>query len=65
MKRNIYELFGEIKDYRRSQGRMHELPIMLTIVLMAIMSGFVGERAMGDFVEKNKKELRKYLKPKK
>jgi hypothetical protein len=38
MKKNIYEMFSEIADYRRSQGRMHELPVVLTIVLMAIMS---------------------------
>ena len=64
-KKTLYEYFGEIKDYRRSQGRMHELPIILIIVLMAIMSGFTGERAMWDFVKKNKKELKKVLKPKK
>ena len=44
---------------------MHELPTILVIVLMAIMSWFVGERAMWDFVKKNKKELKQYLKPKK
>jgi len=64
-KKTLYDYFGEIKDYRRSQGRMHELPIILIIVLMAIMSWFTGERAMWDFVKKNKKELRKVLKPKK
>jgi len=65
MKRNIYEFLKEIKDYRRAEGKKHELPIILIIVLMAIMSWFTGERAMWDFVEKNSKELRKYLKPKK
>ncbi len=64
-KKTLYEYFGEITDYRRSQGRMHELPIILIIVLMAIMSWFTGERAMWDFVKKNKKELRRVLKPKK
>ena len=64
-KKTLYDYFGEIKDYRRSQGRMHELPIILIIVLMAIMSWFTGERAMWDFVKKNKKELRRVLKPKK
>lgn len=64
-KKTLYDYFWEIKDYRRSQGRMHELPIILIIVLMAIMSWFTWERAMWDFVKKNKKELRKVLKPKK
>lgn len=44
---------------------MHELPVVLSIVLMAIMSWFTGERAIGDFIEKNKKDIRKYLNPKK
>ncbi len=64
-KKTLYDYFGEIKDYRRSQGRMHELPIILIIVLMAIMSWFTWERAMWDFVKKNKKALRKVIKPKK
>lgn len=64
-KKTLYDYFKEIKDYRRPQGRMHELPIILTIVLMAIMSWFIWERAMWDFVKKNATELKKYLKPKK
>lgn len=64
-KKSLYEYFKEIPDFRREQGKKFDLPVVLVIVLMAVMSGFTGERAMGDFVKKNKKDLLKYLKPKK
>ncbi len=64
-KKNIYNYLCEIEDYRRKEGRRFELPMVLLIVLMSVMSGFSGERAMWDFVKKNEKDLRKYLKPKK
>ena len=64
-KKNLLDCFSEIPDFRRAQGRKHELPIVLIIAIMAIMSGYSWERAMWDFVKKNAEELRKYLKPKK
>lgn len=43
---------------------MHQLHTILVIVIMAIMSGYHGQRAAGDFVKKHRKELIKALKPK-
>lgn len=64
-KKNLYWYLSEIEDYRRAEGKKHTLPIVLLIALMAVMSWFTGERAMWDFVKRNEKDLRKYLKPKK
>jgi len=64
-KLNLYERFREIPDFRRKQGQMHDHAFVFTIVTMAIMSGYNGQRPTGDFVERNKKELIKYFKPKK
>ncbi len=64
-KKSLYEYFKEIPDYRRAEGKMHELPVILIIALMAIMSWYGGERAMWDFVKKNAEDLRKYIQPKK
>jgi len=61
---NLYERLGELPDPRRGQGRMHPLPMILTIVIMATMSGCSGQRATGDFVAKHANELRKIFKPK-
>ncbi len=62
---NLYSIFKEIPDFRRKQGLIHELSIILIIITMAIMSGYNGQRAMGDFVEKHKEELIKLFKPRK
>lgn len=64
-KLNLWEALGQIDDHRRTQGRMHELRLLLIIVIMAIMSGSKGIRAMGDFVKRNQEDLVKTLKPKK
>lgn len=65
VKTNLYDQLRELTDYRRAQGRMHELRFILIIVIMAIMSDFKSLRAMGDFVKKNKDELIKLFKPNK
>lgn len=54
---NLYERLFELKDPRRSQGRMHSLPLILILVIMATMSGCFGQRATGDFVKKHKESL--------
>lgn len=61
---NLYDQLLELQDFRRPQGRMHELRLILIIVIMATMSGFQGLRAMGDFVKKNKQELTDLFKTK-
>jgi DDE_Tnp_1-associated len=62
---NLLEYFAKIKDPRRLQGQRHELKLILVITLMGIMSGYIGYRALGDFMKRNKEDLLDYLKPKK
>jgi hypothetical protein len=62
---NLIEYFLKIEDPRRLQGQRHELQIILIITLMSIMSGYIGYRATGDFMKRNKDDLIKILKPKK
>lgn len=61
---NIFLLLSDLEDFRRGQGRMHTLPMVLTIFIMAAMSGFNGFRPTGDFIKKHKQELIKLFKPK-
>lgn len=42
---------------------MHPLWQILLIVIMATMSGYFGERAKGDFIKRNQKELLDIFKP--
>lgn len=57
--------FDGIKDPRRSQGQRHELRLILLLTLMSIMSGYIGYRAIGDFIKRNKADLLSFLKPRK
>ena len=61
---NLFRLLSDLEDFRRGQGRMHPLPIVLLIFIMAAMSGFNGFRPTGDFIEKHKQELIKLFQPK-
>ncbi|MCK5510547.1 ISAs1 family transposase [Candidatus Parcubacteria bacterium] len=63
-KKDLYEMLGKLPDFRRAQGRMHELRTVLIIIIMAIMSGYHGIRAIGDFIKKNRKDLLELFQPK-
>ncbi len=58
------EFLNQMTDFRRGQGKMHNLTHILLIVIMSIMSGYIGQRPTADFVKKNKLALIKTLKPK-
>lgn len=61
-KQDIIALLKTIKDYRRKQGQRHPLEVILIIIIMAIMAGSKGERAIARFAQNNKKDLIKALK---
>ena len=63
--RSIIEFLSALPDTRRKAGRRHSQEHILLIVLMAIMSGYHVYRGIGDFIERNKADLIKYLKPSK
>ena len=62
-RKNLYEMLSQLKDHRRTQGRMHELRFTLILAIMSTMSGSHSLRAMGDFVKKNREELIKTFEP--
>lgn len=62
---NLLYYFATIKDPRRLQGQRHELQLILLLTLMSIMSGYIGYRAIGDFIKRNRTDLLAILKPKK
>ena|ERR1017187_7793981 len=60
---NLLVYFSRIKDPRRAQGQRHSLELMLLLTLMSIMSGYIGYRAIGDFIKRNRAELLSLLDP--
>jgi len=63
--RSIVDYFDAIPDPRRGAGQRHEQSFVLLLVLMSTMSGYLGYRAMGDFIKRNRESLLKDLQPKK
>jgi hypothetical protein len=62
---NLYELLGQLDDYRRGQGKRHQLRFIVILVIMSVMSGFETLRAMGDFIRKNRCSILEIFKPNK
>lgn len=54
---NLRDYFSGLKDPRRGQGQRHSLENILTIVIMAILSGHQGLRGFARFASSNKTEL--------
>lgn len=59
---NLLDQLKTLKDYRRKQGIRHPLEIILLIIIMAVMTGAKGERAVSRFAKNNEKALIKALK---
>jgi len=58
---NLREELKTLKDRRRGQAQQHKIDVVLMITIIATMSGYQGYRAIGDFAQRYKKELIKYL----
>ena len=62
---NLLAYLVRVKDPRRAQGQRHEFRLILLLTLMSIMSGYIGYRAIGDFIKRNQAGLLSVLRPKK
>ncbi len=63
--KSIVYYFDQIPDLRRRAGQRHDQSFILLLVLMSTMSGQSGYRGIGDFIERNRKDLLSRFKPKK
>lgn len=52
----LFEL-SRLEDSRRGQGQRHKIELILMIIIFATMSGYLGYRAIGDFIKKHEEEL--------
>jgi len=59
---SLIEHLKKIKDFRRPQGQRYPLWTILLIVVLGLMTGHVGYRALGDFSRFQQPNLSKYLK---
>lgn len=59
---NLIEELNQIKDFRRKQGQRFELPQVLLIIIMGIMSGRFAYREIATFAKANHVDLINQLK---
>lgn len=67
-KEDVFDLYKELSglsDARRLQGKRHSIELVVILVILAIMSGYDGYHAIGDFIKRNNKELVSIFNPKK
>jgi len=57
----LFEFFDALKDPRRGQGQRHTFRNVMTIVIMAILTGEQGFRGFHRFAESNAEELNAVL----
>jgi len=57
----LIQYLKKVKDFRRRQGQTYPLWFILLIVILGIMSGHLGYRALGDYAKFNRASLLKYF----
>lgn len=62
MKTSLMTKLENLSDKRRAEGTRHELKVVLTITIMAIMSERYSLRGMEAFIKRHKDDLIKHLK---
>jgi len=58
---NLRKELATLKDKRRGQAQQHKIDVVVMITIMATMSGYQGYRAIGDFAQRYKKQIIRYL----
>lgn len=57
----LIEFLKKVKDERRAAGQRHPLWFILLIVILGLMTGHLGYRALGDFAKIHQKTLTEYF----
>lgn len=57
----LWFMLHEIPDPRRAQGKRHDLPIVLTLAILALCCGHTSYQAMGEWAENYQTLLREQL----
>lgn len=56
----LWYMLHEIPDPRRAQGRRHDLPILVTLAILALCCGYTSYLAMKEWCENYQEELEKH-----
>ena len=53
----LIQVLKKVKDFRYERGQRHPLWFILLIVILGLMTGHLGYRALGDFAKRHQKSL--------
>ena len=62
MLNSLIEKLKQVKDFRKNKGKRHELWVVLTIIILAILMGHTSYRGIDEFRKTQEKKLIKLLK---
>lgn len=58
---SLLDYLKHVPDFRRPQGKRFPLPMLLTMIIMAILSGYYGYREIARFLKANEKAIHEHL----
>jgi hypothetical protein len=58
---NLLDYLAKVPDFRRKQGTRHRIDAVLTIQILALMSGCISVRSIARFAENHQEELTRLL----
>lgn len=58
---SLLDSLAQVPDFRRRQGKRFPLPQLLTMIVMAVLSGHYGYREIARFLKANEEALREHL----
>lgn len=61
MLNSLINKLKEVKDFRKNQGRRHELWVVLAIIILALLTGKASYKEIADFSKAEEKKLIKIL----
>lgn len=61
---SLIEKLEKVKDFRQNRGKRHSLWKILLIIILGLMTGYLGYRGLESFIQTYRQELLNILKPK-
>lgn len=58
---SLIEKLKEVKDFRKNRGKRHELWVVLTVIILALLTGNITYKQINDFRKNQEDDLIKFL----
>lgn len=62
LSKRLIDYLKQVPDERNASGQRHPIWLILLIIIMGMLSGYGGDRSLGRFVERHRRQLISTLK---